>query len=38
MVFVYLSKQHSLWLQVQTHSMTLVVQEVLQPQKLDSTE
>lgn len=36
--WTYLSKQHPLWLQVQTHSMTLVVQEVLQPQELDSAE
>lgn len=36
--WTYLGKQHPLWLQVQTHAVTLVVQEVLQPEKLDSTE
>lgn len=28
---VYLSEQHPLWLQVKTHPVTLVIQEVLQP-------
>lgn len=35
---VYLRKQHPLRLQIQTHPVTLVIQEVLQPQELDSTE